>query len=180
MTYLEGQPMMEWTRYIVQRERTAIRNSTALLPATRIQVVMMEIKFLKLDQTQIALMSDTITQDTERPEPPTTQKNCCVWITNLDSHTENRTKFLRELFNSCEKVLVVQIFQQFESVVRATMTINATRDRLEAATIERNGKILLGRLIVLTFKRVPKHIVTGATKSKARVACERAVEEDFQ
>ena len=49
------------------------------------------------------------------------------------------------------------------------MTINATRERLEAASNERNGKILLGRPIVLTFKRVPKKVVTGATKVKARV-----------
>jgi len=60
-------------------------------------------------------------------------------------------------------------FQESEIVFRATVTINATRERLEAASNERNGKILLGRPIVLTFKRVPKKVVTGATKVKARV-----------
>ena len=60
------------------------------------------------------------------------------------------------------------------------MTINPSRERLEAASNELNGQILLGRPIDMTFKRVPKKVVTGATKVKARVVSEEAEEEDSQ
>jgi len=65
-------------------------------------------------------------------------------------------------------------------VFRAAVTINTTRERLEAASNELNGKILLGRPILMTFKRVPKKVVTGATKVKAGVVSEEAEEEDSQ
>jgi hypothetical protein len=60
---------------------------------------------------------------------------------NLDSHMENREQFLRGLLNPFGKVLLVQIFQVSEIVSRATVTINTTRERLEAASTELKGKI---------------------------------------
>jgi len=60
------------------------------------------------------------------------------------------------------------------------VTIISTRERLEAASNEPNGKILLGRPIVMTFKRVPKKVVTGETKVKARVISEEVEEGDSQ
>jgi hypothetical protein len=90
---------------------------------------------------------------------------------------ENREQFLRGLLNPFAKVLLIQIFQESEIVFRATVTINTTRERLEASSYELNGKILLGRPIVMTFKRVPKKIVTGATKVKGRVVSEEDSQE---
>jgi hypothetical protein len=63
-------------------------------------------------------------------------------------------------------------------VIRATVTFNTTREKQEATSTELNGKILLGRPIVSTFKRVPKKAVTGATRVSARVVSEEAEEED--
>ena len=87
---------------------------------------------------------------------------------------------MRGLLNPFGKVLLIQIFQESKILFRATVTINTTREKLEVASNELNGKILLGRPIVTTFKRVPKKIVTGATKVKARVVSEEAEEEDSQ
>jgi len=113
-------------------------------------------------------------------EPPTNQEGFFVWIKTLDSHTENREQSLRGLLNPFGKVILVQSFQESELVFRAAVTINTTRDRLEAAITELNRNILLGRPILMTFKRVPKKVMTGATKVKARVGTEEAEEEDSQ
>jgi hypothetical protein len=57
---------------------------------------------------------------------------------------ESREQFLRGLVNPVEKVLLIQIFPESEIVFRAAVTMNPTRERLEAARNELNGKILLG------------------------------------
>jgi hypothetical protein len=132
------------------------------------------------EESEISLFPDTVTQDTEMSEPPSNQEDFFVCSKNLDSHMENREQFLRGVLNPFGKVLLIQIFQESEIVFRATVTINTTRERLEAASIELNGKILLGRAIVMTFKRVPKKVVTGVTKVKARVISEEAEEGDSQ
>jgi hypothetical protein len=75
-------------------------------------------------------------------KPPTYQEDFFVWIKNLDSHMENREQFPRGLLNPFGKVLLIQISQESEIVFRATVTINTTRERLEAASNELNGKIL--------------------------------------
>jgi len=112
-------------------------------------------------------------------EPPTNQEDFFVWIKNLDSHMENREQFLRGLRNAFGKVLLSQIFQESEIVFRATVTINTTREILEAASNELNAKILLARPILMTFKRVPKKVVSGATKVKGRVVSEEAEAGDY-
>jgi len=93
-----------------------------------------------------------VTQDTEISEPRINPEDFFVWIKNLDAHMENGEQFLCGLLNPFGKVLVVQIFQESELGFRATVTINTTRERLEAASTELNGNILLGRPIVMTFK----------------------------
>jgi len=82
-------------------------------------------------------------------EPPTNQEDFFVWIKNLDSHMENREQFLRGLRNAFGKVLLSQISQESEIVFRATVTINTTREILEAASNELNTK---ARPILMTFK----------------------------
>ena len=113
-------------------------------------------------------------------EPHTNQEDFFVWIKNLDSHIEIREQFLRGLLNPFGKVLLVHIFQESEIGFRARITINTTRERLEAASTELNGKIFLGLPIVMTLKRVLKKVLTGATKVQARAISEEAEEEDSQ
>jgi hypothetical protein len=49
-------------------------------------------------------------------------------------------------------------------IFRATSTMNTTRERLEAATVELQGTTFLGQPLVLTLRRIPKKVVTGATE----------------
>jgi len=42
------------------------------------------------EESEISLVSDTVTQDTEMYEPPSNQEDFFVWIKNLDSYMENR------------------------------------------------------------------------------------------
>jgi len=65
---------------------------------------------------------------------------------------ENREQFLHGLLNPFEQILLIQIFQESEIVFKETVTINTTREGLEAASNKLNGKILLGQPIVMTFK----------------------------
>ena len=78
--------------------------STALVPATRAKVTDEESQVsqigsvveepqvvrMKEEESEISLVFDTVTQDTEMSEPPSNQENFFVWIKNLDSHMENR------------------------------------------------------------------------------------------
>ena len=97
--------------------------STALVPATRTQAtdeesqvsqigsVVEEPQVVRMEEeSEILLVSHTLTQDTEMSEPPTNQEDFFVWIKNLDSRMENREQFLRGLLNPFEKVLLVHIF----------------------------------------------------------------------
>jgi len=93
---------------------------------------------------------------------------------------ENRKQFLRGFLNPFGKVLLIQTFQESEIVFETTVVINTTKERLEAARNELNRKILLGLPIVMTFRRVPKNIVTETTKVKARVVSEEAEGADSQ
>ena len=188
------QTMIEWTKDFVESEKEDMGKSTALLRATRIQVaddesqvssvesVFEETQVIRMEEeeSESSLVSDTVTQDTELSEPPSNQEDFFVWIKSFNSHMENREQFLLGVLNPFKKVLLFQIFQESELAVRATFAINTTRERLEGASTELNGKILSGRPIVMTFKRVPKKVVTGATKVKARVVSEESDEEDSQ
>jgi hypothetical protein len=97
--------------------------STALVPATRTQAtdeesqvsqigsVVEEPQVVRMEEeSEMSLVSDTVTRDTEMSEPPTNQEDFFVWIKNLDSRMENREQFLRGLLNPFEKVLLVHIF----------------------------------------------------------------------
>jgi hypothetical protein len=54
------------------------------------------------EESEISLVCDIVTQDTEMSEPLTNQEDFFVWIKNLGSHMENREQFLRGLLNrSC-------------------------------------------------------------------------------
>ena len=101
------------------------------------------------EESEISLFPDTVTQDTEMSEPPSNQEDFFVCSKNLDSHMENREQFLRGVLNPFGKVLLIQIFQESEIVFRATVTINTTREILEAASNELNTK---ARPILMTFK----------------------------
>jgi hypothetical protein len=157
---LTGQPMIEWTKEFVQSEKKDLGKSTALVPATKTQVtdeesqvsqigsVVEEPQIVRMEEEEsdISLFSDTVTQDIEMSEPV----DFFVWIKNLDSHMENRERFLRGLRNPFGKVLLIQIFQEIEIVFGA---INTTGERFEVVSNELNRKILLGRPIAMTFKR---------------------------
>jgi hypothetical protein len=111
---LKGQPMIE------QKD---MDKSTALVPATRTQAtdeesqvsqtgsVVEEPQVVRMEEeSEILLVSHTLTQDTEMSEPPTNQEDFFVWIKNLDSRMENIEQFLRGLLNPFGKILLVQIF----------------------------------------------------------------------
>ena len=168
--------------------------STASVAATRTQVTdeesqvsqigsvveKQDVARMEEEESEISLVSDTVTQDTEMSEPPTNQEDFFVRTKNLDSNTENREQFLRGLLNPFGKVLLIQIFQESEIVYTATATMSSTTERSEAASNGLNEKIFWGRPIGMAFKRVPKKVVTGATNVKARVVSEESEEEDFQ
>jgi len=100
----KGQPMIEWTKDFVQSEKKNMGKSASLVPATRTQVTDEESQVsqigsaveepqvvrMKEEESEISLVFDTVTQDTEMSEPPSNQENFFVWIKNLDSHMENR------------------------------------------------------------------------------------------
>ena len=123
-------------RFRPKREKN-MSKSTALLPATRIQVagdqsqvsrigsvpVEPQVARMEEGEGEISLVSDITTQDTEMSQPPTYQEDFFVWIKNLDSHVENRESFSWTV-KSIKKILLVQIFQESEIVFRATVTIN--------------------------------------------------------
>jgi len=78
--------------------------SASLVPATRAKVTDEESQVsqigsvveepqvvrMKEEESEISLVSDTVTQDTEMSEPPSNQEDFFVWIKNLDSHMKNR------------------------------------------------------------------------------------------
>jgi len=82
------------------------------------------------------------TQDTEMSEPPINQEDFFVYFKNLESHMEKTEQFLRGLLNPFAKVLLVQSFQEPRLVLKAIVTTDSTRERLEDASTELNGKIL--------------------------------------
>jgi hypothetical protein len=188
--------MIKWIKDFIQTEKKDRSSLSALLPATTIQIaedespespqfesVPGEPQAVRMEEKecQISLVSDTITQDTERSEPPTSQsiipcnqEDFFVWIKNPDNHMENRKQFLRSLLSSFRNVLSLQIFQESSELLS------------RSAVLEKELKLLLlnsmkgfscARSIVLTFKRVPEKVATGDSKIKASIVSDEASEE---
>jgi hypothetical protein len=78
---------------------------------------------------------------------PIHQEDFFVWIKNLDYHMKKRTIPSR-LLNSFGNVLALQIFQESPLVFKASVTINKTRKRLEAATAELRGRFFWNEILL--------------------------------